>query len=607
MHGSLTLQTLLPCDGLLLCPEMWLINTRSLALDEFIGDAVPPYATLSHTWTPREEVSFHEWADLQTASKKKGFRKIELARREALSDGLEYLWVDTNCINKDSSAELTEAINSMFAWYRQATVCYAFLEDVVVNVDNYFFEEQFAHSRWFTRGWTLQELVAPKAVVFFSHSWARLGDKVTLGHRISTVTGIKQSHLTLDIRAPPSIATRMAWLSRRSTTRTEDIAYCMLGIFDINMPLLYGEGTKAFTRLQEEIVKTFDDQTIFCWHWDENVPQDWTSMLAPTPHHFVASHSYFPEASESFYNLSVSPFAMTNVGLSIRLPLMDVVGSRRDTGAGLSVAVLRVTSKDTSRRHPVGIPLWGYTKSGFFERASFPSQPIPLLPDIYDFASEIMVHRRRRIQTSHEVISEYVYKPSMPAFTEAMHILCNHNPIMSSFYLRLYPYGPVQIMDGILVLNTGILQGNTQMDEPVLAPPALRGAFVRLDRRSSKEPDTHLGAFFGMVTHGTYTGWICKVLSKSTVARLNPKDVERGPEALHSAILQELESVSERFKHSGELLPSSLQDFQHFAEGTLSVTISNKSFDCGDRQLLRTATIGFVPETGAPTRSSMSY
>ena len=132
---------------------MRLINTRTLKLQEFYGD-IPKYAILSHAWEDGE-VSFHEWGDISKASQKRGYTKITGACRQALEDELDYLWCDTNCIDKNSSAELTEAINSMFAWYRDAEVCYAYLSDVpALDRNDRDIFEKFRKSRWFTRGWT---------------------------------------------------------------------------------------------------------------------------------------------------------------------------------------------------------------------------------------------------------------------------------------------------------------------------------------------------------------------------------------------------------------------------------------------------------------------
>jgi hypothetical protein len=171
------------------------------------------------------------------------------------------------CIDKTSTAELSEAINSMFRWYREARVCYAYLTDVQEAT-------QLADSRWFTRGWTLQELVAPSTVWFYTRNWQYLGSKVELQQEIQRITDIETKVLTDGVLETVGIARRMSWAAKRQTTRIEDLAYSLMGIFDINMPLLYGEGKKAFTRLQEEIMKTSDDQSLFAW----GIPADLKTM-----------------------------------------------------------------------------------------------------------------------------------------------------------------------------------------------------------------------------------------------------------------------------------------------------------------------------------------
>lgn len=166
---------------------------------------------------------------------------------------------DRCCIDKQSSAELSEAINSMYHWYAESAVCYAYLQDVQTLDD-------VRASRWFRRGWTLQELIAPANVVFLNREWQDLGDKSELGPLIESITGIEAGFLHGDPLAEASIATRMSWASRRETARQEDMAYCLLGIFDINMPLIYGEGPKSFQRLQEEIYKLNpEDHTLYAW------------------------------------------------------------------------------------------------------------------------------------------------------------------------------------------------------------------------------------------------------------------------------------------------------------------------------------------------------
>lgn len=315
---------------------MRLINCTTLSFEEFHGEHVPKYAILSHTWG-KDEVTFQEWEKNKAAAEKKaGYAKIEATCRLALERGVDYAWVDTNCIDKSSSAELSEAINSMWVWYGRAVVCFAFLEDVVVEVegkeeekercgtgfkDEAELRESLRKSRWFTRGWTLQELLAPSAVIFYSRDWVKLGDKSsTLTQLISDITGIDTSYLLgYSPISAASIALRMFWLSRRKTTRVEDMAYCMLGMFDINMPLLYGEGTKAFIRLQEEIIKVSVDHTIFCWTWTDTVSPAWTNLIAPSPDTFQYSRDFMPASTLG----QASPYSMTNAGLSIRLPIIQ--------------------------------------------------------------------------------------------------------------------------------------------------------------------------------------------------------------------------------------------------------------------------------------------
>jgi hypothetical protein len=184
-------------------------------------------------------------------NKKAGYSKIRGCCKAAAADGFEYVWIDTCCIDKTSSSELSEAINSMYKWYQEAEVCYVYLADVFPDIST----SSFAKSRWFTRGWTLQELIAPSSVIFFDAHWRDIGTKASLVKPIAEITGIHIDALSNGRVSRFSVAQRMSWASRRETTREEDIAYCLLGIFSINMPLLYGEGQKAFLRLQEEIMK----------------------------------------------------------------------------------------------------------------------------------------------------------------------------------------------------------------------------------------------------------------------------------------------------------------------------------------------------------------
>lgn len=241
---------------------------EKLELIEEYGSKIPRYAILSHTWGSDEVVFEHVRSG--TAFEHAAYGKVISAIQQAASDGHEFIWIDSCCIDKASSAELSEAINSMYAWYERSGICYAILEDVP-GKDDVEFKNEFLESRWFKRGWTLQELLAPKRVEFFGmqHStWVHLGDRSKLQPLVSECTSIESTSLTGETRRSvhkASIAERMSWVAKRETTRDEDIAYCMLGLFSVNMPLLYGEGVRAFMRLQEEIMKTSDDQSIFAW------------------------------------------------------------------------------------------------------------------------------------------------------------------------------------------------------------------------------------------------------------------------------------------------------------------------------------------------------
>ncbi len=234
----------------------------SLTEDIVDDEKIPPYAILSHTWKEGEEVAFQELID-GTGKVKPGYEKIRFCGAQAKRDGLQYFWVDTCCIDRSNNAELSEAINSMFRWYRSATRCYVYLSDVsspAFDTDDKLselpFESAFRGSRWFTRGWTLQELLAPSSVEFFSQEGNRLGDKRSLQQQIHEITGITVQALQETFLSRFSFDERLSWAQNRQTTRKEDQAYALLGIFDVYMPLIYGEGRdNALKRLLKEIYK----------------------------------------------------------------------------------------------------------------------------------------------------------------------------------------------------------------------------------------------------------------------------------------------------------------------------------------------------------------
>ncbi|KAF6793448.1 37s ribosomal protein rsm22 [Colletotrichum musicola] len=227
---------------------MRLINVKTGKLEEF-HEKIPSYAILSHTWGPdHEEISFRDAQEGHTS--KPGFGKVKFdgCCRQAKVDGLDYAWIDTCCIDKTNAVELSEAINSMFRWYQMADKCYAILADVSEEAGAVFHVE-FRASRWFERGWTLQELVAPKELVFYN-KWKSLGSKHQLAGVVAEVTGIPRPYLLgIAKLQDASVAQRMSWAANRTTKRREDMAYSLLGIFNVMIPMIYGEGDMAFIRL----------------------------------------------------------------------------------------------------------------------------------------------------------------------------------------------------------------------------------------------------------------------------------------------------------------------------------------------------------------------
>ncbi|KAK3681134.1 HET-domain-containing protein [Podospora appendiculata] len=257
---------------------MRLINTKTYELKEFMGSDIPRYAVLSHIWE-EEEVTFQQFTQLprNKVAKMKGYSKIQHTCRLARKSGIDWAWVDTCCIDKTSSAELSEAINSMFMWYAGSAVCYAYLESRNTRI-----------CRWFTRGWTLQELIAPQRMGFYNKNWVFQGEKATLSEELAEITKINRRVLGDGGLLPTiSVAQRMSWAASRQTTRVEDLAYCLLGIFGVQIPLLYGEGSRAFIRLQEEIVKESNDLSLFAWRAPSPTSQKYCGILAESPRNFA--------------------------------------------------------------------------------------------------------------------------------------------------------------------------------------------------------------------------------------------------------------------------------------------------------------------------------
>jgi hypothetical protein len=359
---------------------MRLLNTRSLELVESFPDGVPKYAILSHRWEAGE-VSYEE-IHTRAARKKPGYAKIRNFCDEARAHGYEYAWIDTCCINKKDFTELAEAINSMFSWYRNSHICFAYLSDFTAEagLSQAEFTTKLGRSRWFERGWTLQELIAPAHVEFYDADWQYFGGKKGLSRPISEITGIDEDLLACrrELRSY-SVAQKMSWGAYRRTSRPEDKSYSLLGLFGVTMPLIYdGDRFRAFRRLQEEIIKHSRDQSLFAWV--EHGPPPFDPMdiplvdqeccvLAPTPECFRFSNNIMPYR----HHIDDEPYSLNNVGL-------DTFQSARKVIKGGGTIVLEVFLDCYNyigmRKHQVSILVKG--SSGFLKSiAAKPTESRP--------------------------------------------------------------------------------------------------------------------------------------------------------------------------------------------------------------------------------------
>lgn len=350
---------------LLLSTNMRLLNVKTRHLEQFHGDMIPQYAILSHTWG-QEEVTFQDM-NREDHKQKQGYKKIEGCCQAAAEQFIFYVWVDSCCIDKSSSAELSEAINSMFKWYEESKVCFIYMEDVPTGLDPFAPESDFRKCRWWTRGWTLQELLAPDHIIFFDSTWERmfthemaqdLFKKVPLPVKanavkkrtrvrsenqiqrviqqvryqlITEITGIPIAVLVKELPlSKVSAACKFSWASQRRTTRVEDKAYCLMGLLGVNMPLLYGEGDKAFVRLQEAVISTSDDISLLAWGYNlgyEEVEElGYDTVLAKEP---AAFRGYPKSNYQHIRRPPKTHSTVTGHGLHIELPMIRINARNR--------------------------------------------------------------------------------------------------------------------------------------------------------------------------------------------------------------------------------------------------------------------------------------
>ncbi|KAJ6286789.1 heterokaryon incompatibility protein-domain-containing protein [Bipolaris maydis] len=371
---------------------MRLLNTESLELScPYVPSEVPDYAILSHRWSP-EEVTFadinstpilHLQSQMRT---KKGFAKIQGACKLARNDGYTWIWIDSCCIDKSSSAELQEAINSMWRYYAESNICYVYLEDVLDSEAGW--GPMFAKSQWFTRGWTLQELIAPTCVEFFAENWAAIGTKFERYKQIADITSI-DSDLLIRVRALDDFSTaeRLSWASHRNVTREEDETYSLMGLFDVNMPLLYGEGReKAFVRLQEAIYNATADHSMFLFRYSQHKFSQ--PLLANSPKSFCdswrtqAHEQIMTTVTSSRNEVSTILPILAYREISSKLEFLDGATPRVNV---THVAVLNHTLK----KYPQGaLCLLLQRRSDLDSSLRLQALPV-ILPDLGDFVSRL--------------------------------------------------------------------------------------------------------------------------------------------------------------------------------------------------------------------------
>ena len=326
------------------------VDRRAKVL-EFGDDEVTEYAILSHRWI-KQEVDYNEIVELAKMAKedrseirqRDGYRKILQSCEQAKKDGYKWLWSDTCCIDKRSSAELSEAINSMYRWYENSRICYAYLHDLPdpsfpIAGDYERYPKSRGWPEWFSRGWTLQEMIAPRDVQFFNKDWHPIGDKRTLAPILEYITRVPKHLLKEGFSSNrPCVAQIMSWAANQTTTRLEDRAYSLMGLLGVNMPMLYGEGKRAFHRLQLEIIRTSDDQSIFAWGIgrvggiladDPTFFWGCDKMELMNRDEFIESlKEHIPEEElPSIEDDRFGTFPITNRGIQIWLFLCPLVGS----------------------------------------------------------------------------------------------------------------------------------------------------------------------------------------------------------------------------------------------------------------------------------------
>jgi len=421
---------------------------------EELDDARTSYAVLSHRWG--KEVSYDEMVQLPKmvaedryeVRARAGYQKIVHSCKQAEKDGFDWLWVDTCCIDKRSSAELSEAINSMYRWYKNSKRCYAYLHDVEQAWFPTFRNTSKFHGstgwpEWFSRGWTLQELIAPKDVRFFNKDWEHIGDKKGLATALNEITRVPEHILKNGIPPKrPSVAQIMSWAADRETTRVEDRAYSLLGLIGVHMPMLYGEGNHAFQRLQLEIIRMSNDQSIFAWDPHGRIHRS-GSVLADDPSFFRDCHDIIKMDPDNFIHGRTlegdlhtmtneerfGTFPVTNRGIQIWLPLAPYREPRSVFKATLACRKIGISTPLT-----IDLAFWKFNYYRFFGATGVPRS-------ISEFRQLFLVYRD-------EMSREFTFKLDDGLISTAEFTRCGAFPLpdITSNSITLSSTVPIVVM-----------------------------------------------------------------------------------------------------------------------------------------------------------------
>lgn len=370
---------------------MRLLHARTRELKDFCAEDTPDYAILSHTWGDNE-VTASDISDGLYSGKEVYWRKINCACKQALEDHLEWLWVDTCCLRRDDAIELDTAIHSMFEWYRDASVCYVYLPDVPSRPEESDVgygedtedpeapDSSFRRSRWFSRGWTLLELLAPRELRYYSSSWGFLGSSKTLSTLTRQVAAMAQTPETLELLLESSSVSQvMSWASGRQTSTPEDLPYCLSGIFGARIPISYGEGAdQAFLKLQRWLIENRNDQSVLAWGYNGSERSDdkdmaaLSSVLARTPADFSGCGSISPCKA---WKEKEPPFVgFTSEGMRMRLPLVTLTTDVSTAPQSTVYAILNCCiDQDPSRLLAIPLRIDTYCGSDcIYERSGAP-------------------------------------------------------------------------------------------------------------------------------------------------------------------------------------------------------------------------------------------